>query len=540
MSSYSFGVYVLSHVFARRASGLVREATLLDTVLFGIMNNGAAVSVWYYISSAPYLFPGLNQTLTFLLGAFLGIIGFGMMWGFLGAAMPRSGGSYVYNSRIIHPAIGTAVSFANAGFVMTAWIWVLAPWIADPGLPILAGAMGLDPSVVSWWTQPLGMYIIATLANLLGLLVVLFGLRFFFRIQRVLIGWSLIGAVLAAIILSVNSHQTFVDVWNFYAAKYSSLTWEETLMAVNEVFPLPDTWNFASSVGALLPLSWALIYGYVIAFIGGEVKSPRKNIFMGQVMNALLMLIIVGWNAFAIESLAGYKGMHALAYIDNEGLTGYNFPFSTTYLNIAAMLVHMNPFIGFFFGMSFIFADFMWIPFSYIAFSRGLFAWGMDRIGPNWFTDIHPKWHQPVKLLLTEFILGQIGITWYAISPDVLAGFSVEVMQLFSVFGFTAISAMIFPYVKKVRHIWDTSPHKEWKILGLPMCAISGFLTFVLVLTLIWAAFTSEGMEAIMSIWTPIYVVVWVSGLLWYFGWKAYRQKEGIDVTLAYKELAPE
>lgn len=529
-----------SHVFARRASGLVREATLLDTVLFGIMNNGAATCVWYYTSTAPYLFPGLNQPLTFLIGFILSVFGFGMMWGMLGAAMPRSGGSYVYNSRILHPAIGTAVSFANAGFVMTAWIWVLAPWVADPGLSILVGAMGLDPSIVAWALEPVGMYLVATIVNILGLLVVLFGLRFFFRIQRVLIGWSLIGAIIAAIIITATGHDTFVQVWNHYAQVYGSLTWDETVSAVRSVFEIPDTWNWFSTLGALLPLSWAVMYGYVISFIGGEVKSPRKNIFLGQVLNATVMLAITAWNALALEAMAGWDGFHVLGYIDNEGLDGYNFPFSTTYLNIASMLTGLNPVLGFIFGMSFIFADFMWIPFSYIAFSRGLFAWGMDRIGPNWFTDIHPRWHQPVKLLLTEFILGQIGITWYAVSPDVLAGFSVEVMQLFSVFGFTALSSLIFPFRKKVRHIWETSPHKEWKVAGIPVASISGLLTLILVGILVWAAFYSEGMEAIMSIWTPIYIVVWISGLLWYYIWKWYRMREGIDVMLAFKELAPE
>jgi len=527
-------------LFARKASGLVREATLPDTILFGIMNNGAMAATWYYLSSTPYLFPGVNQVLSFIIAAILLTFGFTMVWGFLGAAMPRSGGSYVYNSRIIHPAIGNAVSFCNAAFVMSAWIWVLAPWIADPGLVILVSAMGKPADTVAWWTQPVGMYLLATLANVLALLVVIAGLRTYFRVQRVLIGCSLLAVVVCGIIYSTTSPQQFVAIWDQYAATYNSLTFEETIAAVKQVFEIPETWNWTSTLGALLPISWVTIYGYVIAFIGGEVKSPRRNIFIGQISNALIMLILTAWLGLAYEKMLGWDGWHAVCYIENEGLEGYNFPFPPIFAILASMCVGFNPAVGAFLGLGFIFADFMWVTFSYIAFSRGLFAWGMDRLGPMWFTDVNPKVHQPLKLLFLEFILGQLGLTWYVVNPAMLAGFSVEVMQLLSVFGITMISGIIFPYVKKVRHIWEASPHKEWKIAGIPMVTISGILGLIMVGICVWANFYTEGMAVLNVIWTPIYIAVWIMGLLWYFIWKWYRAKEGIDITLAFKELAPE
>lgn len=527
-------------VFARRASGLVREANLLDTVMFGIMNNGAAVSVWYYHSGAFYLFPGPNQILTFIIGFVLVVLGFVAAWGMLGAAMPRSGGEYVYDSRILHPIIGLGVSFCNAAFVMTAWIWVLAPWVADPGLRILAGAMGLDPEIFSWAYSGIGMYLIATLVNILGLIVVLGGLKKFFYVQRVLIGWSLIGIAIAAIILMSTSQHTFISTWNSLATQYGTPTWTETLNIVKEEFGIPETWNWISTLGALLPLSWGIIYGYVIAFIGGEVKSPRRNIFIGQTLNAFVMLILTAWAALSLEKVVGYDGMHVLAYIDNELPDWYTLPFPPTFLNIASMLTGFPALLGIFLGLAFIFADFMWIPFSYIAFSRGLFAWGMDRLGPSWFVDINPKFHQPIKLLLLEFILGQLGITWYALQPEVLAGFSVEVMQLLSTFGFTMIAAILFPFVKRVKHIWEASPHKEWKIGPVPYITIAGILGLIMVGILVWGAFYTEGLAPLMSYWTYIYIGVWLTGVIWYFAWKSYRLKEGIDITLAFKELAPE
>ena len=527
-------------VFARKASGLVREASLLDTIFFGLMNNSVTVFTWYAISLGPYLFPGINMAISYLLAMFLSTVGFSFVWGILGSAMPRSGGSYVYNSRILHPAIGTAVSFCNACLVMTAWIWLLAPWIADPGLPILAGCMGMPPESVAWWTTPAGMYIVATIVNLLSFLIVTLGLRSYFRVQRVLVAWGLAACITSAIIFTVTPHAKFVALWNFYAEQYGCLSFEDAIKAVNEVFPIPETWNWQSTILGLYATTLCSIYGYIITFIGGEVKSPRRNIFLGQVLNVLISTGLSMWNALAFIKMVGWEGFHALGYIDNEMPDWYTMPFPPTYLNIASMVCGLKPATGFFLGGSYLAMDFLFIPFSYIAFSRALFAWGMDNLGPRWFTDVHPRFHSPVKLLLTEFIVSQAAVTHYCFYPEILGYFMVETLQLVSAFGITAISCTIFPFRKKVRDIWEASPHKDWKIGPVPVATISGILALILIGILVYASYTPAYLIGMGLIWTLVYICSWILGFAWYFIWRWYRAKQGIDVTLAFKELPPE
>ena len=55
--------------------------------------------------------------------------------------MPRSGGEYIYNSRIIHPIFGIAQSFGDA-VIWLMWIYVLAPLAVDPGLTITFNYLG--------------------------------------------------------------------------------------------------------------------------------------------------------------------------------------------------------------------------------------------------------------------------------------------------------------------------------------------------------------------------------------------------------------
>lgn len=537
----------MAEVYARKATGLVREASLVDTVFFGIMNNAVAVCIWFFLSEAPYGYPGLNVLLTCVIGLIL-CTGFAVMWGILGGSMPRSGGSYVYNSRIIHPSIATAVSMANAGFVMVMWIWVLCPWIPEVGVPILAGCMGVPFETIEFWaTTPEGMYIMSTIVNVLAFAVVALGLKTYFRIQKFMVAWGIIAVVIAAVIFTVTPHATFVNIWNSYAAETGSLNFADTITAVDVAMEgIPTTWNLSSTLHALLPFSWVAVYGYFITCIGGEVKNPRRNIMIGQVGNMVVSVLLLTWVSLSFEAMGGYDFLHAQSYIDMEGgvaLEGvgeYAFPFSTTYINIASMVVGFEAILGFIMGMGFIFMDFLWIPASYIFFSRGLLAWGMDRVGPMWFTDVNLRLGSPVKVLFLCFVLSQIVLTNYCWHPEILGALTVELMQLLSVFGVTAIACTIFPFVKKVRHIWDVSPYKGWRVIGIPAATIAGIVSLILVGILVWASYYPEILADLLATWSWIYILVWIGGFAWYFGWKSYRARQGIDVTLAFKELAPE
>jgi len=42
------------------------------------------------------------------------------------------------------------------------------------------------------------------------------------------------------------------------------------------------------------------------------------------------------------------------------------------------------------------------------------------------------------------------------------------------------------------------------------------------------------------DVWTLMFVVVWLAGIGWYYIWKRKGAKEGVDVTLAFKEIPPE
>jgi amino acid transporter len=529
----------MSEAFARKASGLVRQVGLTDAALFAIMNNAIGINLWFATNGALYTFPGANLILGIIIATILAVFGLALTFGILAGSMPRSGGDYVYNSRILHPAIGMAVSFANGGFIMTAWIWILGPWTAQVGLPILYGTVGTDPGAVTFWSStPVGLFIATTIVNFLSFAAVAFGLGNFFKFQRVALAVAFLGVFIAGIILTVTPHAVFVSTWDRLAAQYGSLGYGDMITTVkNTGYPIGQGWNWVSTIGSIVTLSWVVFFGSMATpFIAGEIKKPGRNAPMSIALSAIIPACIYIWIVSAMMQTIGYDFMSAAAYANWGGLEGYTMPFPATYVNFAAILTN-NTALKLLMGVNFIIFNFLWIPFSYITFSRAAFAWGMDRIGPLWFTDVHPRFASTVKLYLLAFVIGELGIAVYCFYPTALMGINVTVLQFLSVYGVTGISIIVFPFLAKTRHIWDASPYRKY---GKALPVMAGIIQLITTAIMIWASYAAYGMGMLSMIWTPVYIIVWVVALCWYWYWKSKRKREGIDVTLAFKELAPE
>jgi len=529
-----------TNIFARRATGFSREAGLLDTTFFGLMNNALPVSLWLSLTGYAWL-PGANFFLSTVITFLLIIFGFAFVWGILGGSMPRSGGSYVYNSRILHPALGLSISFCNASVVMLAWICVLAPWFGEVGFPMLLGSLGIDPAVIAPFRSGWGLYILTTIVNLSAFLMVLTGMKNYFRVQRVFVIWSLLGVVVAGMTIAVTSHEEFVAIWDGFAGRFNSLSFHDTVAGVSrEMGGIPGTWNWRSTLGLMLPISWGGIYGYAITFIASEVRMPRQTIFRAQVLNTVIAGVVFLWFGLEYQRMLGWDGIHAVAWIAEEGFAGYRFPFELNYINIASMITGFNRFLGLIMAGAFLSANWLWIVFSYIAWSRAAFAWGMDRLGPHWFTRVSNRFNQPVLLLMALFIVSQIFLVRYIHAPLKVSSIAVEVLQLLTVFLVTIISCIVFPYRKRTQPIWNASPYRHWKIAGIPITTFSGVLGLILVGLLIVSYYINDAFAELHFNWTLVYMAVLVIGFLWYFLWKRLQADRGHDVTRAFHEIPPE
>lgn len=530
--------------FARKASGLVRGLSFLDAFGVGFMNQGLTPSMWVMISLGLGVYTGGNLIIATLLSALLCGVGFSLVWGILGGSMPRSGGEYIYNSRIIHPLIGIAESFGNA-FVWIMWIYVLAPWTIDPGLVMMFQFLNM-PAAAEFCTTPIAVFLISSLVSLLALLFVVFGMKVFARIQKVVMGLGILGVLVILAVFTFTSHDAFVQAWNGLAAQYGSLDYNGFLTAVKAAATeagdvIPSTWNWFDTLGVMVAGSWLFAYSYCITFIAGEVKRPDKTIILANLSAILVPAFFMLWLAIVLYRTVGFEFLSATAWLDNmgEGLAGYTLPWSTHFVGLAAV-INQNTLVVFLMALSFILFNLWWVALSYLAFPRILFAWGMDRMGPKWFADIDYRWASPVKNHILCFILGEIGIALYAFRGNPMEGLSVTGLEIVSVFGVTAIAAALFPFSKRARSIWETSPYRNWNVLGIPAVTIGAVFNLIYLGILFYFFIVMPDLEGLAIGSLILYAVIWALGIGWYFYWKRRNKDVGVDVSMTFGELPPD
>ncbi len=113
----------IPEVFTRKASGLVRVMSPYSAFVYNILTMGL-IFPWTYLW-APGALPGGRLVWGILLAMLIEIpIAFAYVW--LSTALPRSGGDYVFESRVFGG--GTAFTVVMSGYV----IWILQ-WVALSG-----------------------------------------------------------------------------------------------------------------------------------------------------------------------------------------------------------------------------------------------------------------------------------------------------------------------------------------------------------------------------------------------------------------------
>jgi amino acid transporter len=109
-------------VFLREATGLVREMKPRDALFLNFLNMSIGLGVAWVIFWGPGIYPGANVELGLIICMVCCMFGM-FCFATLTAAMPRSGGDYVFVSRALHPSLGFM-----ANWTWVVWNVVWRPW----------------------------------------------------------------------------------------------------------------------------------------------------------------------------------------------------------------------------------------------------------------------------------------------------------------------------------------------------------------------------------------------------------------------------
>ena len=527
--------------FARKASGLTRGLSIFDAFGMGIGNTLPLYGIWFMFMSFA-LFPKMNLLLAIAITAVTLGLSSPIVWGVLGASMPRSGGDYLYNTRVINPVIGMA---ASMGMVIGELYWsiYMATWISVPSLQFIGQVMGWK-GLVDFAESTWGTFVCSVALFVCAFCLISFGWGVYKTILRpiIVIGLALTGICFLPMLF--RSSDSFVAIWNSTAAQYQSLNYQDFLGAVQTASgqPLTGSWNWADTIGGFTATFMLVIYNYVGAYVGGEIKKPGKAMFLahgwGNAITVGLALIFFA----GVSQIMDRKFMVAAAYNQFSGpVSGYNLPWDTSALSIAFMGSGLNRVVGVLLGFTWLISTIAIFAIILTFMQRVLFAWGMDRMAPRFLTEMSARWGTPIKgFAFVSVVICGFSLVYQLWLTNALTGLMAAGMMTASVFLVTGISSIVLPYRKRVHGIWQASPYSQWKIGSVPVVTIAGVVYTVYVLVLLYYAFLSPNTRDITGKNMFVFGAIWVFGVVWYLFWRYRSKKMQINIDAAFGELPPE
>lgn len=520
-------------LFVRDATGLVRELSAFDAFNLVFSAVLVPVGISQALGFAPAAFPGSNMLVAFLVGGLL-MAFFGVVYLTLTNAMPRSGGDYVWVSRLLHPSVGF-VTNVTLTFVFLTWVSFNFTTMLGYFGPAVAFIWGLDKGVIDALNTPTSQILISMLLTAAFAALMILGTKKAATFMRWMfwVVWSGMGLWFIGLVLTSQSSA----MANFRAA---------TGIAPAEIIRIAKEAGFASSGGFDWKMTaFAMIYAFQVftgfqwtGYFAGEIKNVRRTAttsIMGGLIAAAVLYML--GTALVYRSL-GTEFYNALAYL------GFNAPDKIP-AGIPAVLPSITKYLvlpGFikaYIGFSFLASILWWTPTGFMLGTRNLFAWAFDRLAPEGLADVDERFHAPVKATLT--VAGIIAVLNVLNVYLSLSAYLVNVIAVMSVaFIVVALAGTIFPYRRP--DIFNAAdPIVRRKVLGIPLVTVAGVISviswaFVLIVALTNASFglKIEAKAMIEAFSVPVLAAVYYLVLV------AIRKRQHIDLNASFREIPPE
>jgi amino acid transporter len=524
-------------LYTRQATGLVREIGVSSNLALNISFISLPLAV-LVATQAPYAFPGSNLIGIIIITALLCIVPT-VLYGSLSQAMPRSGGDYVFVSRILHPVIGFAANFSVTMWfqlVIALFGSLLAPFGVSAALSTIGAATGnqalIDAATTVTskdWEFGLGAVALVATALLMSL-----ELRTWARVFQAIFWLSLIGVVIAAILTLVNGREAFTAAVAKFGGNYDQMIADAKAAGFTGATGGID---WGATIGAT-PLAFASFgYAIVSTYAGGEVRSARttmvRTLLWALAISAVIVLILL---ALAARTF-GQEWLGAATFLANEAPDKYPLPSFPFYFFFAAMLTDNSILIAIM-GISFVLAFFAALPPTFLIATRSLFAWSFDRILPDKVSEVNDRTHSPIwaNFIVLAITLIFLALTVYGPSEFLTLLFTAGAAEIIT-FIVVAIAAAAFPYRRP--DLFEASPINQ-RTGGIPNITIIGVAAVVIYLIFLIPLLTNPTLGANATPGLVGIVVLFVLPFVIYGISYAWNRSRGVDLGLAFESLPPE
>ncbi len=538
-------------LFVRQSSGLVREASALDAMIFNAVFSapvGAtlAFGIFYALGTSP----GADLVVALLI-AFVVNIPVCIMMSIMASAMPRTGGDYVWISRILHPAAAVFSNFSAAvSALIGAAFWarsfavlavgptlaVLGAVLRNNGLINAGNAVSGSDVTGQLWTVGLGIALIIILAVTMSS-----GTKASFRVQNTCWIIASIGTFLAFVALLLGARSDFVANFNAFAQPFThSPNSYQAIQDAAAKAGFAFTGNhpfFASTLPVVAIIMTFMMWNWWSVYIAGELKSAgnlrrQLSVMIGALVWDSLFMIV---GVLLLYRSAGEQFIASINFLTTTA-TGYTLPVQP-YYNLMASIAANSPIFAVLIAISFLFWNLpAMFPNTFMPV-RTIFAWSFDRILPSKLSEVSERTHAPVPAVITASIIVLAILIWSVLSTSFFTLLSLGVLAGVVTILTVSVAAIMLPYRRP--ELYRNSP-ANISVAGVPVLAIVAVLSILVMIGLAYVVLSYPQLGIIPWQGFAFMAALVVLGLLIYLIARAVRSSQGINLDLIYRELPPE
>ncbi|HEY3883005.1 MAG TPA: APC family permease [Trebonia sp.] len=535
-------------LFLRKATGLVRGWSVRDSMIYACLSTNV-ITLGLVEFAYQDAFPS-GQLLTAVLISGIWVSFLVLAYSGLVVTIPRAGGDYVWQSRILGSGIGFVMAATGWWFILWLWAPIYGSVLSEEFFQPLWVAFN-DPSGAAWFATSNGIFVVTLITIVLAGILVSLGMSGYARVQKWCFYGGLLGIAIVVILLLTNNRNDFISAFNTETSKLFGMKngYAGTLSDAGSsaIGYTPAPFGVAGAFGQsmlLVPmLMFYLLWPNWGTTLYGEVRgaSDFKRVFSGMffglwttvLLSVVLLLVFAKTFGFAF-----YQSVNAL-WIDcaygtcaTHALPIFPYP-----VLLASWLVNNTAFqVILIVLMSLWF--FAWVGTLFLSSTRVIFAAAFDRILPDGAAQVSEKRRVPVWSLVL-MLLPAVGLAALYAYNSTFHTYTLDATLVIAVtYLFSAIAVVILPFRKP--DLWAASPASRLKIAGVPVVPVAGLITIGLIGYCLyeWLSNSAYGINNNDSL---IYMgAMYVLALVIYLVARFVRARQGIDLSLINKEIPVE
>ncbi len=526
-------------LFLRKATGLVRGWSIRDSMIYACLSTNVITLGIYEFSFQSFIPKGQLLTavlisavwVSFLVIAYTGLI----------VTIPRAGGDYVWQTRILGSGLGFVMAATGWWFILWLWAPIYGNILAVELFQPLWATLG-DPSGATWFGTHNGIFVVSVITIVLAGVLVSIGMAGYARIQKWCFYAGLVGFAVIVVLLLVNSKTSFISSFNTEAHKIFGVSnaYASTQAGAAKAGYTSPAFGFGPLAASMLlvpMLMFYLLWPNWGSTLYGEIRgaSDFRRVFAGMfsglwitVALSVIFLLLVA----KTFGTAFYNDANAAYFAGKGTIPIWPYP-----VMFAGWLIHNEVFqVALILLMSLWF--FGWVGTLFLSSTRVIFAAAFDRILPDRAAEVSEKRKVPMYSLIL-MLLPAVGLSaLYAYNAKFVTYTLDATLVIAVTYLFSAIAVVILPWRKP--DLWRASPASRIKIFGVQIVPVAGVVTIGLLGYNLfeWLHNSAYGVNARDSLY---YMgAMYVLGIVIYVVARVVRRRQGIDLGLINKEIPVE